>query len=135
MDNSAHVGGLIVGGGLTWLLSARPAPRSAWALSGLGFLALVLFAVRPGWPRPSQAKDLFEMAYVYYEGKTFGTNDQRAAKFAQRACAADSADACGLVGVMQYEGRGMPADRAAGEARVREACRKGSSWSCKMLDH
>jgi rhomboid protease GluP len=133
MDNSAHLGGLVVGGITTWLLTTRPAPRALWAVSGLGFSGLLVYAISPGWPHPGQAKDLFEMAYYYYEGKSFGSDDARAAKFALRACNADSADACGLVGLLEYQGRGMPADRPAGEQRIREACRKGSSWSCKML--
>jgi hypothetical protein len=134
MDNFAHLGGLVVGGALTWLLTMRPASRSAWALFALGFVALVLVALRPGWPSTSaQARDLFEMAALYYEGKPFGHDDQRAAKFSRRACAAGNQDACGLFGFLEYRGRGVPADHAAGLARINAACRQGSRSSCSML--
>jgi rhomboid protease GluP len=48
-DDFAHAGGLATGASAAWLLT-RPAPRTplAWAVLGLAFAAMVLFAV---WPR------------------------------------------------------------------------------------
>jgi rhomboid protease GluP len=105
MDHFAHFGGALAGAALAWLLTAPKPSRSGWAAMGLAFVALLLVAIRPGWPSRRQAPQLTEWAGVYYEGKPFGKNDARALKFARRACAAGDPAACGLVLALQVESK------------------------------
>jgi len=90
-------------------------------------------AIWPGWPSRKQAPLLTEWAGVYYHGEPFGRDDERAVKFSRRACAAGDPAACGLLGALQYQGRGTPLDREGGLALMMDACQRGSEWACSVV--
>ncbi|MCL2725496.1 MAG: rhomboid family intramembrane serine protease [Polyangiaceae bacterium] len=95
MDNAAHFGGLLVGFGATWMMTARRV--GVWsAIFGAAFAALLVTAARP-WhvPTPGEVKTMTEFAVAYAEGgRGVEQNKARGHRFARKACAAGSATAC-----------------------------------------
>ena len=133
MDNFAHLGGFLGGGGAVWVMSMRPKRSLGWAAYGALFATLLLVAVRPWWkPSPADAHDLARYGSFYLAGEGGKPNVARAARFLGRSCAAGDADGCGGLGYMESRGIGLPLDSERGQKRMHEACAGGSDWACKL---
>lgn len=57
----------------------------------------------------------------------------KALKLFKTGCDADAKNACGLLGVLYRDGKGVPADTAKARTLMDKACRLGSSMSCKAV--
>jgi rhomboid protease GluP len=134
MDNFAHLGGFVIGSATAWLLTAPP--RAArYAAFSASFCAMLVFTVRPFWrPSPAEARDVAAFANAYLTEKDgFPRDERRAARFADRACAAGSNEGCVGLAYALREGLGVPRDEPRAAALYRTACDKESQAGCVGL--
>jgi rhomboid protease GluP len=96
MDNFGHLGGLLTGAAVTWVVT-RPRPRAAaWTAFAILFAALIADAVRPWWrPTPDEAAILASFGAAYARGEEgYPVDPARAARFFHLACDAGNQPAC-----------------------------------------
>lgn len=73
------------------------------------------------------------LAVRYRHGRELPKDEALALDYARKGCAAGSKFACGYAGDMTYRGQGTAANKAGGEAMMRNACAGGDYWSCDAL--
>jgi membrane associated rhomboid family serine protease len=140
MDQFAHLGGFATGAIFGWIVTGSPPKVRSWSLFAAAFICLVAAATKPwGWrPTPADAPRLAAFARAYAtgrpNGKSFPTDQRRAARFFGLACDADDQDACVAYGRMLYDGVGVAKDANSGLAKVRGACDRGNRAGCDMLE-
>jgi rhomboid protease GluP len=126
MDHYAHLGGLLAGVAVTWVMTDAGAPRRRATLA-VGFALLAVVTAHPGWrPSPAEAQLLVGYAWDYQTH-----NEVRsAARLLERACAADSSDACMRLGHLLVEAAGPERDVPRAVALYSKGCAGGSAAAC-----
>ena len=127
LDNAAHLGGLVVGGAMGLLFTAR-APRNGWLAFAAMFGAALVAAVRPGMPPGDDGIFIATYARAYLTGNSPGMPDgawhkdiPRGVRLAEKGCNNRVALACEVLA--QYLDRqGNPADSARSKALHRKTC-------------
>lgn len=101
-DNAAHLGGLLTGFVVTWLLVTR-APRALWLALAVAVGALFLVAARPWWtPQGAEADKLVILARSYISGNAYDSSARgawpvdvsRGEHFLDKGCTRGVAAAC-----------------------------------------
>lgn len=153
MNNRAHLGGLVAGAALTWALTARRR-TPLLAVFGVGWLALLALGTRPwlllgrGAAPPSEGVALEEEGARLQAQCEAGNNAACHAftitmpsfvgdttRHLELACDTGDADACGAWGWTLAHGRpGVKRDEARGAALMKQACERGSAWSCQLAN-
>ena len=126
-DNAAHVGGLITGGVIGTLFTAR-APRNGWLAFAVVFAALLVNTTRPWWS-PGDDKDLVAAyARAWLTGKSPGRPDgewhldiPRGSRLAEKGCTHGVALACEVL-AQHLDREGDPAQRARADELHRRTC-------------
>ncbi len=136
VDNWANVGGFGAGVVLALAMTAkeRGTRRRTFGAFAVALIALVAFALRPGW-QPS-VRDGELMAYYateYYAGDKLTKDYPRARTFATKACEAGSANSCALYGFMLAKGDAVAKDDAAAASYFRRGCEGKSPFGCAAL--
>jgi rhomboid protease GluP len=133
MDNFAHLGGLVTGAVVAWLMSTPPPVGWRWPAFAVVLGALVLVAVRPGWrPSSDEAFRLVVYGGQYAVGGTLPRSDRRAAHFLDLACKAHNPFGCAALGFVRGFAPGADPDRAAAQDLLQNACDADAKWACTL---
>lgn len=146
MDHFAHFGGLFVGGIVAWIMTAPRMRKEMWTAFAIAFLALLVFAMKPWnrgeakapmdpWavePLVTQCQSGVTAACYAYE-LTMPLSAGDTTRDLEPRCNEGDQDACGAWGWTLAHGRpGVVRDEARGRGFMKDACEKGSAWSCKL---
>jgi len=146
-NNRAHFGGMITGAVVAWIMTAPRLRREMWVAFTIAFLALTVFATKP-WMRGEKqpARDVWAIedpllakcqagmtAACYAFELSMPENVGDTTRELEPKCTAGDQDACGAWGWALAHGRpGVPRDEARGATVMKDACAKGSAWSCGL---